>query len=178
MKRTFGCALLLLIAACTLVTAQSKHVPNLEFQSLTGGKEKIGDLHGSISVVNFWATWCGPCRQEFPMLSGLAREYQGKVRFVSISVDNDPTSRKQRAKIDEFLTEQKPSMEIWVGGDLDALERCGLGDVLPGTMILDANGQVISHVDGQAHEEDITGPIDWALNGEQGPAPAAVVKRY
>jgi thiol-disulfide isomerase/thioredoxin len=178
MKRTIGCALLLLMTACTLGTAQSKHVPNLEFQSLTGSKEKIGDLRGSIAVVNFWATWCGPCRQEFPMLSGLARKYQGKVRFISISVDNDPTSRKQRAKIDEFLTEQKPSMEIWVGGDLDALEHCGLGDVLPGTMILDTNGQIISRVDGQAHEEDITGPIEWALSGEQGPAPAAVVKRY
>lgn len=178
MKRTTGSALLMLVAACTIGMAQSKHVPNLEFQSLTGSKEKIGDLRGSISVVNFWATWCGPCRQEFPMLSGLVRKYQGKVRFISISVDNDPTSRKQRAKIEEFLTEQKPSMEIWVGADLDALQRCGLGEVLPGTMILDANGQVISRVEGQAHEEDMTGPIDWVLNGEQGPEPAVAVKRY
>ena len=142
MKRTTGSALLMLVAACTIGMAQSKHVPNLEFQSLTGSKEKIGDLRGSISV------------------------------------DNDPTSRKQRAKIEEFLTEQKPSMEIWVGADLDALQRCGLGEVLPGTMILDANGQVISRAEGQAHEEDITGPIDWVLNGEQGPEPAVAVKRY
>jgi thiol-disulfide isomerase/thioredoxin len=168
-----------LALAGSLSAAQSKRVPNLEFENLARSKERISDLRGSIAVVNFWATWCVPCRAEFPMLSRLAQKYAGKkVRFVSISADDDPSSRKQRAKIDEFLDIQKPAMEIWLGADVDALERCGLGDVLPGTMILDSNGQVISRVEGQAHEGDITGPVDWLLGGGTGPAPVAVVKRY
>lgn len=166
-------------AACATGAAQPKRAPNLEFESMAGAKEKIGDLRGSIAVVNFWATWCVPCRQEFPMLSQLTEKFAGrKVRFVSISADEDPMSRKGRAKIDQFLTEQKPAMEIWLGADLDALERCGLGNVLPGTMILDANGQIVFRIEGQAHEEDITGPIEWLLNGESGPAPPPLVKRY
>lgn len=162
-----------------LGAAQPKRAPNLGFQSLTGSKVKIADLKGSIAVVNFWATWCVPCRQELPMLSRLTERYAArKVRFVAVSADEDPTSRKQRAKIDQFLSEQKPAMEIWLGADLDSLERAGLGNVLPGTMILDADGQVIARVEGQAHEEDITGPLDWLLSGEQRSAPAPVIKRY
>ncbi len=178
MRRTILFFSLLLAVASHLGAADSKRVPNLEFQNLSGSKVRIGDLHGSIAVVNFWATWCVPCREEFPMLSGLAQKYAGKVRFVSISADEDPTNRKRRAGIDRFLDDQKPAMEIWLGADLDALQRCGLGQVLPGTLILDANGQVISRVEGQAREEDIAAPIEWLLHGQRGPAPPAVVKRY
>lgn len=178
MRRTMLLISMLLAVAPNLGAAGSRRVPNLGFQNLTGTTVTLGSLHGSIAVVNFWATWCGPCRQEFPMLSGLARKYSGKVRFIAISADDDPGNRKQRAKIGQFLNDEKPAMEIWLGADLDALQHCGLGQVLPGTLILDANGQVISRVEGQAHEEDITGPIEWLLNGQSGPAPPVVVKRY
>ncbi len=171
--------LLVFRIGCTFAAAESRHLPNLTFENLTGSKEKIGDLRGSIAVVNFWATWCAPCRQELPMLSRLSQQFAGKkVRFVAISIDENPASRKQRTKIDQFLSEEKPAMEIWLGGDLDSLERCGLGDVVPGTIILDSDGQVVSRVEGQAHEEDITDAVEWILNGEGGPAPQAVVKRY
>jgi thiol-disulfide isomerase/thioredoxin len=170
---------LLFVMGCALAAAESQHLPNLTFQNLTASKEKIGDLQGSIAVVNFWATWCAPCRQEFPLLSRLSQQYAGKkVRFVSISIDDNPSNHKQRAKIDQFLSDEKPAMEIWLGGDLDSLARCGLGDVVPGTIMLDANGQVISRVEGQAREDDITKAVQWALDGENGPAPPAVVKRY
>jgi len=167
------------LGAWSLVGAQSRRTPNLEFESLGGAKERIGDLRGSIAVVNFWATWCGPCRQEFPMLSQLAGKFAGrKVRFVAISADDDPKNRKQRAKIDQFLNEQKPAMEIWLDADLDALQRCGLGNVLPATMILDENGQIVFRIEGQAREEDIGGPVEWLLDGGGGTSPPAVVKRY
>lgn len=113
------------------------------------------------------------------MLSKLVGQYAGKnVRFISISADENPGNRKQRINIDRFLDDQKPAMEVWLGADLDALDHCGLGNVLPGTMILDANGGVISRIMGEARQEDITGPVDWLLNGERDSAPAALIKRY
>ena len=167
-----------LAVASNLGAADSNRLPNLEYQNLSGSKMRLADLHGSIAVVNFWATWCGPCREEFPLLSRLTQKYAGKVRFVSISADDDPRNKKPRALIERFLTDQKPAMEIWLGADVDDLHRFGLAQILPSTLILDANGQVISRVEGQAREQDLVGPIEWLLGGQQGTAPAAVVKRY
>lgn len=113
------------------------------------------------------------------MLSRLSLQFaEKKVRFVAISIDENPSNRKQRTRIDQFLSEEKPAMEIWLGGDLDSLARCGLGEIVPGTIILDSNGQVVSRVEGQAREEDITGAVQWIMDGENGPLPKAVVKRY
>lgn len=168
-----------LIAVSLVSFAQAKRVPHLEFKNLHGATVKIADLHGSITVINFWATFCGPCREEMPMLSKLTQEYaEKKVRFIAISADDSPENKKSRAKIDQFLDTQKPSMEIWLGADLDMLERLQLGNVLPATIVLDENGEVISRIMGEAHEEDVRGPLDWLLDGRNGPAPAASVKRY
>jgi thiol-disulfide isomerase/thioredoxin len=165
-----------LLVGCTLVpTGYAKRAPNLELKSLTGTTEKVADLRGSIVVINFWATWCGPCQEELPRLSKLNQEYAGKkVRFIAISVDE----AKNRAKIDQFLQQHNPGLEVWIGGDLDMLERTGLGNVLPGTIVLDEQGEVISRVLGEAREEDIRTPLDWLLSGRSSPAPAATTKRY
>jgi thiol-disulfide isomerase/thioredoxin len=155
--------------------AQAKRAPNLEFKDLAGNTHKIAELRGSIVVLNFWATWCGPCREELPLLSTLNRQYAGKkVRFIAVSADEP----KNRPKIDQFLSRQKLSMDVWLGGDLDMMERAGLGNVLPATMILDEQGEIVARVFGQAHEEDVRAPVDWLLGGKAGPAPTAEIKRY
>jgi thiol-disulfide isomerase/thioredoxin len=58
--------------------AEAKRAPNLEFKNRAGQTQKIAGLRGSITVVNFWATWCGPCREELPLLSKLHQEYAEK----------------------------------------------------------------------------------------------------
>ena len=169
----------LLLACCLVPIAEAKHAPNLEFKNLAGQTKKIADLRGSITVVNFWATWCGPCREELPLLSKLHQEYaEKKVRFIAISADEAPDKPKNRAKIDQFLSQQHPDMEVWLGADLDMLDRLALGNVLPATVILDEQGEVIARVMGQAHEEDIKVPLEWVLNGKSGTAPTPVTKRY
>lgn len=165
----------LLLLSCSLQSAFAKRAPNLELKDLAGKTHKIADLRGSIAVVNFWATFCGPCREELPMLSRLTQEYSGRhIRFIAISADEI----KDRAKVDRFLGANPLAMEIWTGADVDMLERAGLGNVLPGTMILDEQGEVIARVMGQAREEDVRQPLDWLLSGRSGATPSAVTKRY
>lgn len=178
MKSVFRAVVLICLAGLA-PQLFAKRAPNLAFRSLAGADVKLADLRGSIAVVNFWATWCGPCREEMPMLSTLTQAYAGKrVRFVAISADEDPGNRKNRTKIDHFLESQKPAMEIWLGANLDNLDRLQLGNVLPATVILDENGEVVARIMGQAREEDVKAPIDWLLNGRNGPSPPASVKRY
>jgi thiol-disulfide isomerase/thioredoxin len=174
MKNVF-CALTALALFCLIPAAQAKRAPNLELKDLSGNSHKLSELRGSIVVLNFWATWCGPCREELPLLSGLSRRYAGKkLRFVAVSLDD----LRDRAKIDQFLSRQNFEMEVWIGADLDTLERAGLGNEVPATLILDEQGKIVARILGQAREEDVKRPVEWLLGGKAGPPPSALVNRY
>ena len=74
--------------------------PVNSFQDPTGAPKRIADFKGKVTVVNLWATWCGPCVIEMPTLAKLAAEYQGKpVEIVAISVDRPDDADKARAFI-------------------------------------------------------------------------------
>ena len=69
-------------------------------------------------------------------------------------------------------------MEIDPDAKTDALASFGLGEIVPGTAIIDEHGEIIARIMGEAREEDVRAPVDWLLTGRSGPAPAAVTKRY
>ncbi|MDP3592724.1 TlpA disulfide reductase family protein [Phenylobacterium sp.] len=74
--------------------------PVNSFQDPTGAPKRIADFKGKVTVVNLWATWCGPCVIEMPTLAKLAADYQGKpVEIVAISVDRPDDADKARAFI-------------------------------------------------------------------------------
>ncbi|MDO9431419.1 MAG: TlpA disulfide reductase family protein [Pseudomonadota bacterium] len=74
--------------------------PVNSFQDPSGAPKRIADFRGKVTVVNLWATWCGPCVIEMPTLAKLAAEYQGKpVEIVAISVDRPDDADKARAFI-------------------------------------------------------------------------------
>lgn len=162
----------LLLSAAPLM---AKRAPNPSFKTLDGQKETLSMLRGQTVVVNFWATWCGPCQEELPRLSQIAASYAGKpVKFVFISID-DP---KDRAKIPSVLKRLHVSLESWVGADTDTLGGFGLGDIVPGTVVLDDQGQIVARVMGEAKEDDVRKAVDWLLGGEKGPPPPALTRRY
>src|SRR6266852_3741233 len=61
--------------------------------------------------------------------------------------------------------QQKLTMDVWVGGDTDMLDRVGLGDIVPGTIIIDQQGEIIGRIMGEAREEDVKARVDWLLHG-------------
>src|SRR5579875_529847 len=152
--RTFFRKLIVgVLAACAVgaaampACAAGKPVPDLKFQDLDGHAEKLSSLRGSITVVNFWATWCGPCKEELPRLAALKERYASKgVRFVAISVDE----AKDRAKIAPYLQSHSIALDVWSGADIDTLDRLKLGNAVPATMILDKDGTVVGRIMGEA----------------------------
>jgi thiol-disulfide isomerase/thioredoxin len=153
----------------------AKRVPDPAFKTLDGQTRKLSTLQGKIVLVNFWATWCGPFQEELPRLSQIAASYSGKpVSFVYISID----SAKDRAKIPNTLARLHVSFDSWVNADTDTLDRFGLGDIVPGTIILDENGESVARVMGEAREDDVRKPVDWLLGGKQGNPPPVLAKRY
>ena len=64
---------------------------DIEFTDRSGKTVKLSDLYGKVLYIDFWATWCGPCRKEIPYMEKIVQHYKNnkKVRFVSISLDED-----------------------------------------------------------------------------------------
>jgi thiol-disulfide isomerase/thioredoxin len=144
-------------------------------KTLDGHTHKLSALRGRIVVVNFWATWCGPCQEELPRLAQIAESYAGKpVSFVLISID----APQDRAKIPTVLERLRVNEESWVGGDTDLMDRFGLGNIVPGTAVIDEQGEVVARIMGEAREDDVRKAVDWLLRGKSGPAAPAVTKRY
>ncbi len=164
-------ALLCLFAAPVF----ARHAPDPAFKTLEGQARRLSTLHGKVVVVNFWATWCGPCQEELPRLMQLADTYKDKpVEFVTISIDEP----KDRAKIPAVLDRLHVTQATWIGGNTGIMEDFGLGDIVPGTAILDQRGELASRIMGEAREQDIRSAVDWLLAGKTGPPPPTLTKRY
>ncbi|MGA8741663.1 MAG: TlpA disulfide reductase family protein [Terracidiphilus sp.] len=166
---------LLLALAFLPVPLLAKRAPDPAFKTLDGQTRKLSALRGRIVVVNFWATWCGPCQEELPRLKQIAASYAGKpVSFVFISID----APKDRGKIPVALAKLHVDFDSWVGADTDTLGSFGLGDIVPGTVVLDEHGEPVARVMGEARENDVRTPVDWLLGGKIGAPPTALTKRY
>lgn len=110
------------------------------FADTRGTPGSLGRFQGKVLVVNFWATWCAPCREEMPAFTRLQARWAGRgVQFVGLS--NEEPSRVER-----FGRELSINYPLWVGGDEvgDFSRRLGnrLG-VLPFTVLVDGQGKVL-----------------------------------
>lgn len=164
--------LVLFFAPCS---AGAKNVRKLSLRDLDGNKVHLSDYQGRIIVLNFWATWCGPCKEELPRLGQMAREYADRnLAFVLTSIDE----QKKMPAVRAYVSEQKISLPVWVGASVDLLEELSGINVVPSTLIIDEKGEIVRAINGEAREEDVKEAVDWLLNGRKGPAPSDRVKRY
>jgi thiol-disulfide isomerase/thioredoxin len=152
------------------VSADSRPV-NLPFKDMNGSKVKVSDLRGKSVVLNFWATWCVPCRAEMPILVEAEKEYTARgVAFVGASLDD----RQSRRKIPDFVNEFKIGFSIWVGASTMDLDDLKLGTALPATAFLDRDGRIVARVLGQITRQELHERLEW-LTGK-GPAPDPLVQ--
>lgn len=126
-------------------------------------QQTISAWRGRILVVNFWATWCEPCREEMPALVKLQQKYPPEsVQFVGISLDTD--DKKQ--EVVEFVKETGVNYPILLGG-MNAIEltrRAGNSrSVLPFTLVIGRNGQVLEADAGKVQPEHLEEILKQAL---------------
>ncbi len=148
--------------------------PQPTFTDLQGKPHTLAELRGHPAVVNFWATWCGPCKEEMPHLQRLADSYAAQgVRFVAVSLDAAGT---HRAKIPTVLRQRSVSIPVWTGATERTLASLQLGEIVPATIILDEAGTPIGRIEGEARDKDVRSRLDWLLSGRAGKQPKAVQK--
>ena len=111
-----------------------------------------------------------------PRLSQLSHEYAGKpVQFVR---RRPSTIQKTGRKIQPFLAKNNIALNVWIGPDSAILQDFGLGDIVPGTVVIDEHGGIVGRIMGEAQDKDVRSRVDWLLNGRREPAPEALTKRY
>ena len=113
--------------------------PDFELQTLEGKNLKLSDLRGKAVLLNFWATYCGPCKIEMPWFVELQKEY-GPQGFQIIGVAMDDASTDEIAK---FVKEMGVNYPILLGKESVGQSYGGVA-VLPTTFFVDRNGKVIA----------------------------------
>lgn len=144
MTRRAVAALLFVFAAAVVADAgPSRLSGELDARAL---RQAIARQKGRVVLLNFWATWCVPCREEFPDLSRLQeRHRRAGLTVVGVSTDFE----KQRAEVEKFLAEQRPSFANYRkkkgGDDQDFIEAvdASWGGELPFSVLYDRTGRKV-----------------------------------
>ena len=112
----------------------------LALKDLFGVDVNLGQYKGRFVVLNFWATWCLPCKTEMPDLAAIQNDYAATgVQVIGASADELPDS----AKVLKFTRDVKVNFPVWLGATTADMERFGVGRVLPATVIINREGKVV-----------------------------------
>jgi len=139
--------------------------PDFELPSLDGRKIKLSDFRGQAVLLNFWATWCSPCKIEMPWFVDVQKQY-GKDGLVVLGVAMDDT---ESAKIAEFTHELGVNYPVLLGTDKVSDDY---GDVraLPTTFYIDRNGMIVAKAVGLLGREEVENDVKKALSSSYKPS--------
>ncbi len=131
----FLTSLLLLLTSSVLIAAPA---PDFTLKSNQGKNIRLSELKGEIVLVNFWASWCGPCRKELPAFEKLYQKYKPLgVTILAVNVDDDP------AKADELLAEVNISYPVLYDTDQKISELYKVS-AMPSTYFINRDGELVN----------------------------------
>ncbi len=148
-----------------------KPAPQFSLQDLHGNKVSLADYKGKAVLINFWATWCGPCKVETPWLVDLRNQYAGKgFEILGISAEGDdlaPNDKdgwaRDKTAIADFVQRMHMPYPVLIDGDSLAKPYGGL-DAMPTSFFVDRSGKIVAATMGITSKDDIEANIQKALN--------------
>jgi peroxiredoxin len=142
---------------------QTTMSPDFLLQSLDGRSVKLSDFRGKTVLLNFWATWCAPCRVEMPALIDLYEKYRARgVEIIGISMDDGAQER-----VASFVKEMKVNYPILLGNQSVANLYGGLR-LLPQTVFVTRDGQVRQTIIGIGERKNLEASIEQLLLAKPG----------
>jgi thiol-disulfide isomerase/thioredoxin len=112
--------------------------PELSLTELGGGPTSLTDYRGKVVLVNLWATWCPPCKEEMPALETFYRRHKENDFSVVAINDGDPD-----ADVIQFVKDYGLTFPVWLDPTYNATERAFKTLNLPSSYVIDRNGQVV-----------------------------------
>ncbi len=129
--------------------AAGKLAANFTLNGLDGHPVTLSALRGKVIMLNIWATWCGPCREEMPSIEKLYEKLQGDPNFVILAVSQDTEGK---AAVAPFMAKNGFKFPVLLDPDNKVGDAYGVSGI-PETFIIDQQGRIVAH-----H----LGPYDWA----------------
>ncbi len=128
------------LKAKTIARSETAAAPDFKLKDVAGKEVALSDYKGKVVVVNFWATWCGPCNLETPWLVELREQYHKKdLEIIGVSVDS--LDEYDPADISAFIKEHKVSYPV-VMATREMVNDFGPVTGLPTTLVIDRQGKV------------------------------------
>jgi peroxiredoxin len=143
----------------------------LKLTDLSGSQQSLGSLKGRVVVLNFWATYCIPCKAEMPDLAAIQNEFAALgVQVIGASTDDVG----DRQKVLQFVKESKINFPVWMGAGTADMLRFGLGSALPGTAVIGTDGRIARVISGVVNQGDLKKQIESMLASASTSAAATV----
>ncbi len=122
--------------------------PGFTLRNLQGNRDSLSQYRGQVVLLNFWATWCAPCRVEMPSFETLYRRYRSQgLTVLAISLDKTGSSAVQ-----DFIDQRQLSFPVLLDREGEA-ERLYPSVSIPFTYVIDQEGRVVARVDGAKNWE-------------------------
>jgi thiol-disulfide isomerase/thioredoxin len=147
-----------------------KPAPDFTLEDLSGKKVSLASYRGKALMINFWATWCGPCKIETPWLVELRDQYASKgfeILGISAEADDLADSDKQgwakdKAAIGRFARQEHMQYPVLINGDSISNAYGGL-EAMPTSFFVDRNGKIVAVQLGITSKDDMAAKIEKAL---------------
>jgi len=149
---------------------KGKPAPAFTLEDLSGKKVSLADYKGKAVLINFWATWCAPCRLETPWLIDLRNKYAAQgFEILGVDTEGDDLQKsdtagwaKEKAEVGKFAAEMRVPYPVLMDGDSIDREYGGLDD-LPASFFVDRKGTVVAVQVGLTSESEMEAKIQKAL---------------
>ncbi len=148
------------------ITRMTKSAPAPDFtlESLNGKSTRLSDFRGKAVLLNFWATWCGPCKIETPWLVELQNQY-GSQGLQVVGIAMDDSSKEDIAK---FAKDMGVNYPVLIGKEAVG-DAYGGVPALPESFFIGRDGKIIDRIIGLKGRAEIEDSIKAALNTQSGP---------
>ena len=145
-----------------------KTIPAIDFtlKDQYGNTHTLSDYKGKTVFLNFWATWCSPCRAEMPDIQKLYEEFQQEdVVILGVAAPNLGREKSEEG-IKGFLEENGYTYPVVMDTEAEAFQAYGINS-FPTTFMIDKDGNVFGYIPGQLSEETMRDIISQTINGER-----------
>ena len=141
--------------------SQRKQVPDFTVYDLEGNPHKLSDFLGKPVVLNFWASWCGPCQSEMPDFEEKYQEYGAQVEFMMVNMTDGGQETVESAH--SFVVEKGYTFPVYFDTDMEAAFRYSVTSI-PATYFVDAQGYLTSYHKGMLTAQALQTGIDQLLD--------------